>query len=161
MVADLELRTSRDLVRIARELRHVDDKELTRRFRRELRAAAKPLVPAVRQAIRRIPSTRPYQAGGLRGRLSKAVKLEVKTSGRQAGVVIRVDGRKMPSHEKALQSYLEGTKPRWRHPVFGRRTAWVQQPPKPYFYRTVTAAAGPRARAAVGRVLDQISRDIT
>lgn len=153
-------RTGKDLKQIARELRKMDDKELLRRFRKDLRASAAPLVPAVRRSIRAIPSKRPYTAAGLRGQMSRATSLQVKTAGRQASVTIRVDGRKMPAGAKAVQSYMEGVKPRWRHPVYGNRAVYVQQPPSPYFYRTV-ASAGPRARAAVARVLNQVSKDIT
>lgn len=138
----------------------MDDKEVLKRFRKELRGAAKPLVPLVRASIRQIPSKRPYTAQGLRGQLSRATTLEVKTSGRQAAVAIRVDGRKMPNRAKAVQAYMEGSKPRWRHPVFGHTAVWVQQPPQPYFYKVMNTA-GPRARAAVNKVMDQVSRDIT
>ncbi|MFI0897063.1 hypothetical protein [Streptomyces sp. NPDC020983] len=148
------------MTRISRELRRMDDKELLKRFRRELRAAAKPLVPAVRASIRAIPSSRPYTAAGLRGQLSRATGLEAKTTGRQAAVIIRVDGRKMPTKAKSLQAYMEGTKPRWRHPVYGNRKVIVQQSPHPYFF-TVMRASGPRARVAVNRVIDQVSKDIT
>lgn len=152
------LRDSGDLKRISRELRRMDDKELKKRFRKELRAAAAPLVPRVRASIRSIPSNRGYSPDGLRAALSKAVKLEVKTAGRQAGVAIRVDGRKMPSHMKSLPSMVEGKK-RWRHPVFGHREVWVNQTSEPYFYNVVRLA-GPAARRAVSKVLDGISRDI-
>lgn len=138
----------------------MDDKELLKRFRKELRGAARPLVPLVRSSIRSIPSSRPYTAAGLRGRLSKATTLEVKTSGKQAVVAIRVDGRKLPTRSKAVAAYMEGSKPRWRHPVFGNREAWVQQPPQPYFYK-VMRAAGPLARLSVNRVMSQVTRDIT
>lgn len=160
MASDIGLRQGRDLTRITRELRRMDGKELLKRFRKELRSAARPLVPAVRASIRQIPSKRPYRADGLRGRLSKATTLEVKTAGRQAAVAIRVDGRKMPSRSRAVQAYMEGTKPRWRHPVFGNRDVWVQQDPHPYFYRVMNVA-GPRARLAVNRVMDQITNEIT
>lgn len=156
----VELRHGSDLTRITRELRRMDSPEVLKRFRKELRSAARPLVPAVRASIRQIPSKRPYTAKGLRGQLSRATGLQVKTTGRQAAVVIRVDGRKMPNRGKSVQAYLEGTKPRWRHPVYGNRNNWVQQPPKPYFYKTMRAA-GPAAREAVYRVMDGISRDIT
>lgn len=159
MASGMELRRGRDLTRITRELRAMDDREVLKRFRKELRSAAKPLVPAVRASIRQIPSSRPYTATGLRGRMVRATGLQVKTAGRQASVVIRVDGRKMPPGAKAVQSYMEGSKPRWRHPVFGHDW-WVQQPSHPYFYK-VMAAGGPRARLAVNRVMDQVSRDIT
>lgn len=151
-------RTGKDLAQISRELRKMDNKELSKRFRKELRAAAAPLVPAVRASIRGIPSKRAYSADGLRGQMSRATTLQVKTVGRQASVILRVDGRKMPPN-KAIQSYVEGKKSPWRHPVFGH-DVWVKQDPNPYFYK-VMAAAGPRARLAVNRVLDQVSKDIT
>ncbi len=152
--------TGKDLSTISRELRKMNDKELTKRFRKELRKAAAPLVPAVRASIRRIPSSRPYSPAGLRGQMSRATSLQVKTTGKQASVIIRVDGRKMPAHAKAVQAYMEGTKSPWRHPVFGNREVWVAQPAQPYFYK-VMAAGGPRARLAVTRVLDGVSKDIT
>lgn len=158
---DWELRRSRDLARISRELRRMDNREVTKRFRKELRKAAQPLVPIVRSSIRRIPSKQPYRIGGLRSQLSKATRLEVKSTGRKARVSIRVDGRKMPDHFKALPQYVEGAKPRWRHPVYGNRAVWTQQPAQPYFYKVVAPAAGPRSRVAVNYVLDGIIRDIT
>ncbi|MFJ2719366.1 hypothetical protein [Streptomyces sp. NPDC087437] len=159
MVAGLELRTSKDLKRIAAELRRMDNPEMKKRFNRELRQAAKPMVPAVRKAIRQIPSKRRYTASGLRGRMSKATKLEVRTTGKDAGVRIRVDGRKMPNKEKSLQSYMEGVKPRWRHPVFGH-DVWVQQPSRPYFFKTVDQL-GRQTRQNVNRAIDQVARDIS
>ena len=155
----IRLQDGGDLRRISRELRRMDDKEVKKRFRKELRAAAKPLVPKVRASIRGIPSKRGYSPDGLRGALSKATKLEVKTTGKQAGVAIRVDGRKMPSHMKSLPSMVEGKK-RWRHPVFGNRNVWVNQPKHPYFYNVVRIA-GPASRRAVNRVLDGITKDIS
>lgn len=162
MPTTASLRHGKDLARIVRELKRMDDKELLKRFRKDLRATARPLVVAVRASIRQIPSSQRYKADGLRGLLSKATNLQVKTVGRQASVIIRVDGRKMPDRSKAVQSYMEGERPyhRWRHPVFGNTEAWVQQPPQPYFYR-VMDRAGPRARLGVNKVIDQISRDIT
>lgn len=158
MPGEWGLRHGNDLRRISRELRGMDDKQVKKRFRKELRKAAAPLVPKVRASIRSIPSNRGYSPDGLRAALAKAVKLEVKTVGRQAGVAIRVDGRKMPSHMKSLPSMVEGKK-RWRHPVFGR-DVWVNQTPHPYFYNTLRVA-GPVSRQAVSRVLDGISRDIS
>lgn len=158
MAADFEIRTSGDLKRLSRQLRQLNDTELKKRMSRELRAAAKPLVPRVRAAARQIPSQRGYRADGLRGALSRAVKVEVKPTGRQVGVRIRVDGRKMPDHMKSLPQYIEGNKPRWRHPVYGK-DVWVQQNPKPFFYKALTVA-GPIAQAAAQRVLDGIERDL-
>lgn len=160
MVADITVRTSRDLRRIATELRRMNDKKLKAEFRKELREAAKPMVPAVRQAIQQIPSSQPYRPEGLRGLMSKAVRLEVKTTGRQAGVRIRVDGRKMPTHMRALQAYMEGKKHPWRHPVWGNREVWVKQDPHPYFYKTVMPMSV-RARAGVNKAADRVAQQIT
>lgn len=159
--SSVQLRGGDDLRRISRELRKMDDKELKKRLSKELRAAAKPLVPLVRTAIRAIPSSRAYSADGLRGQMSKAVKTEVKTSGKQAGVNIRVDGRKMQNKKGALPAYMEGSKKPWRHPVYGNTSVWAVQPSKPYFYKTLRPKAGPLARRAVNRVLDGVSKDIT
>lgn len=159
MVASLTMRTGADLKRISKELRRMNDKEIKKRFTREMRAAAKPIVPAVRTAIRNIPSKRGYSADGLRGRMAAATKLEVRTVGKDAGVRIRVDGRKMPDKQKALQSYMEGVKPRWRHPVFGH-DVWVQQKSHPYFFRTVDPLAA-RTQVQLFKAIDQVGKDIS
>lgn len=159
MVASLTMRTGADLKRISKELRRMNDKEIKKRFTKEMRAAAKPIVPAVRTAIRNIPSKRGYSADGLRGRMAAATKLEVRTVGKDAGVRIRVDGRKMPDKQKALQSYMEGVKPRWRHPVFGH-DVWVQQKSHPYFFRTVDPLAA-RTQVQIFKAIDQVGKDIS
>jgi hypothetical protein len=149
-----------DLRRISRELRKMDQKEILKRFRKDLRAAAAPLIPAVRTSIRAIPSKRAYSATGLRGRLSRATTLEVKTAGARANVKIIVTGRKMPDHQKALPAYMEGKRKPWRHPVYGNKNNWVQQqPPSPYFYKVVEAK-GPAIRAVINHTIANITRDI-
>jgi len=160
MVADLELRTGKDLKRIGAELRRMNNKALKQEFTKELRAAARPMVPAVRQAIRQIPSKRGYSASGLRGHMSKAVKLEVRTAGRDAGVRIRVDGRKMPNRARAVQAYMEGLKKPWRHPVYGNRENWVKQDPKPYFFKTVRPL-GLASRVQVNKAIDRVAKKIS
>jgi hypothetical protein len=153
--------TGTDLRVIGRELRRMDDREVTARFRRDLRAAAVPLVPAVRASARAIPSkqTRGRRAG-LRRDIARAVTLRVRTAGKLASVAIFVDGRKMPDREGALPQYMEGTRPRWRHPVFGNPDVWVMQPAHPYFYRVVRPL-GFASRIAINKTIDSITRDIT
>lgn len=149
-VSGVQLRT------VARRLRDMDDRKAGALFRRELRAAAAPLVPAVRASIGKIPSkSGGPRRGQLRRDMQRATKLYVRTSGPLTGVVIMVDGRKMPAGEKSLPAYEEGTKPHWRHPVFGK---WLpgqaDQPPHPYFYSTVRPL-GVFSRAAVGRAMSR------
>lgn len=147
-----------DLRRISKQLRAQNDKELAKQFRRELRAVAGPFVPAVRSSIMAIP-VKGTKSTGLRGRLSKAVTLRVRTSGKDAQVSILMSTARMPSGQKSLPAGMEGTK-RWRHPVFGDPDVWVQQDPHPYFF-PVVRPMGTAARGAVNRVVSKITRQIT
>lgn len=149
--------TGRDLKDIAKGLRGADNKEIRKQFSRQLREAAKPMVPAVRRSIKAIPS-KTGNRKGLRARMSKAVKLEVKTSGRQAQVSLRVDGRKMPNKEGSLPAYMDGRKSPWRHPVFGQ-DQWVAQRPHPFFERA-TASLGAQSQAKVQKAVRDIKKQI-
>lgn len=157
----IEIRGGEELRRITRGLKQLEDgKVLRRHFVKELRAAAKPVVPAVRAAIRAIPShSRNRGATRLRSRLSRATTLKVRTSGKQAGIVIRVDGRKMPAGQGSLPALMEGNKRPWRHPVYDD-DVWVKQDAHPYFDVTVRkhAAAG---RAAINKVVNDLDKLIT
>lgn len=153
--------TGADLREISRELRAQNQKEITRQFRKELRAVAAPFVPAVRKAIDGIPVKGTSGSTGLRERLKKDVKLTVRTVGKNARVSIGIPGNRMPPHEGSLPAMMEGTK-KWRHPVFGDHDSgtWVGQESHPFFYRTVRMM-GPAAKAAINRVTDRITRKIT
>ena len=150
--------TGADLREISRGLRAQDQKEITRQFRREVRAVAAPFVPAVRASIAAIPVKGTSGSTGLRKRLQKATRLKVKTTGHEAQVAVLVDSARMPDGEKALPKDMEGLQ-RWRHPVFGHEP-WKTQEPHPYFFRAVRPL-GASSRVAVGRVVAGISRDIT
>lgn len=151
--------TGADLREISRELRRMDNKAVLRQFRRELRAAAAPFVPAVRASIAQIPVKGTSGSTGLRKRMQKAVKLTVRTVGRNAQVSIGVPGKRMPAGEGSLPAMMEGTK-KWRHPVFGNEDVWVAQPSHSYFFRVVRPM-GPAAKVAVNRVTRNITRKIT
>jgi hypothetical protein len=150
-----------DLRVISKQLRRMNDKEITRRFRTELRAAAQPLVPVARQAALDIPVIGESGSTGLRKRLSKSVHLIVRTTGRRATVAILADAKRMPDHQKALPAYMEGTKEHWRHPVFGQ---WLEGQPDqdahPWFYPALKTL-GVRGRAGIEAVVESITRDIT
>jgi len=156
-----------DLKRLAADLRRVGDgRALRRQLTRGIRDAVKPAVPAVRAAYLATPTggarggrrrtlttkkrTRTVRMG-LRRSLARAVTVQVRTTGRQAGVTIRVAGKKMPDGMGRLPKLWEGNAPRWRHPLFGDREWWYQQPAKPTFNRVVPMFA-PQVRAAIQRV---------
>lgn len=161
----------KDLKRIGKELRGQDSKAIRAKFRTELRAAAKPMVPAVRSSISGIPVKGP-KSTGLRKRLQKAVTLRVITVGRNAQVSILLSTAKMPDGQRALPAAMEGLK-KWRHPVFGEDSAtrtlvhgnredapWVTQQPHAYFY-PVVRPMGAAAKVAVSKVTRDIEKKIT
>lgn len=151
--------TGTDLAAVSRKLRKMDDKEIAKRFRKELRATAAPMVPAVRKSIDAIPVKGTSGSTGLRRRLKKAVTLRVRTAGRNAQVSILMSTAKMPAGEKSLPAMMEGTK-RWRHPVFGNEDVWVSQPSHAFFF-PVVRKLGPASRLAAARVVKGIERDTT
>ena len=158
MTGMFEIRGGGDLRRVSAELRRMGDGgELLRAYRRELRAAAAPMVPAVRAAIAAIPAAGPASTG-LRKRLQRATRLQSRTTGKYAGIRVLVDPKKMPSGEKSLPEEMEGTK-RWRHPVFGNRSSWVTQQPHPYFFKTVEPL-GARSRAGVAAATAAVERQV-
>lgn len=164
-VPSITIRDAGDLRRIASELRQVaGGKELRKELTGGIRNALKPVAAKAKAAYKGLPEGRSRgsrsreELGDLKDLLAKAVRLEVRTSGRQAGVRIRVDGRRMPSGLKSLPRLAEGEGHavdsrggRWRHPVFGDRETWVQQPTFPVFYRTVEPH-----RDEVGRAIDEV-----
>lgn len=155
------VRSGKDLQEISHELRRMGDKEVTRRFRKELRAAAAPLVPVARQAALDIPVKGTSGSTGLRKRLAKSVQLISRSTGKRAGVFILANPKRMPDKQKALPAYMEGTKAPWRHPRWGRKDEpWVEQDPHPWFYPAMRSA-GARGRIAAAAVINSISRDIT
>jgi hypothetical protein len=143
--------------------RQADGKERAKLLRRELRDVAKPYVPQLRSAIHALPSHGESARRGrmsLRAQLARSVTLQVRTSGRRAGVSIFMSPRKMPSGMKALPMYMEATPgyTRWQHPVYGH-DAWVTQRPHPYFTRTTQSVDRMVGRAA-NRVVEATAKDL-
>lgn len=161
MAVQIAFRDSGDLKRLARDLRDVaDGRELRKELTDGLRGVLRPLVPQVRTAYRNAASRGRSGRRGppLRTLLAAATRMEVRTAGKQAGARLRVDGRKMPSGLKSLPQMWEGEK-RWRHPLFGDRDTWIQQPARPVFYRVVSPHADDALRA-IDNVLNDVRRKL-
>lgn len=134
------------------------------RMRAQLAATARPFAPRVRAAILNIPSGGgvPYhQPPGLRARIADCVQVWSSQAGDLVRVGIEINASLMPDGQKALPLYMEGAKPRWRHPLFGNTEHWYQQgnAPHPYFYTSV-GPLGPASRLAMERVAEDIARQI-
>lgn len=147
----------------------MDRPDLIRRMTKEIRAEAKPALVAVRRAALASPSMGQSRRRGrpsLRRELSRATILKVKTNN-AATVVIKTDPKKIRDPDmKGLPPYIEGSGGFrgtqvgvLRHPVFGNTDVWVRQDRMPYFYQTA-ARYGPRVFAGIGRVMDEIEREL-
>ncbi len=153
-----------DLRKLAKDLRkHSDGKRLVKELRTELRQVAKPFVPAVRRAIAGLPSQGENARRGrtsLRKRMQKATKLQVRTGGKNAGVVVRVEHSAMPAGMGNLPAYMEGEPrfTRWRSPTWGR-DPWKTQSAHPFFYQAVRPAEDEAVRAAAD-IFNRIAREI-
>lgn len=164
-----EILDSGDLKAVGAALKDVADGDLLRKqLVASFREQASPLARNVQAAWKAVPSHGHASSSrdrrgqpDLRALLAKATRTEVRLTGKLAGVRVRTDGRRMPNRMKALPRYAEGTKPRWRAPVFGNRNVWAQYRPFPRFFAAVQpdeARARRGAEQAVEAVLDTITK---
>lgn len=149
------------LPELVKELKSIPDGNLlTKELRDGLRDAAKPMVEAVRAAVRDVPSTDGKGGGrgtrskyatarskakkqslrskaGLRNaRLRESIARAVRLDVRSDSVTVRVAPDLMPNGQKSLPVYMEGLRP-WRHPVYGHDDRWVTQKAHPFFWKTI------------------------
>jgi hypothetical protein len=170
-MAQVEIR-SNDLKQLGRDFRQASNgKELRKAFNRQVSGVLRPVVGQVKAAYLASASGGHQSASrarqgqpDLRGLLAKATVMQVRTSGKQAGVRIAVRGKKMPSGLRSLPRYWEGEpttagRGRWRHPVYGRRDTWVQQPSRRTFTPVVEPHL-PQVTAAVQRARDEVARKL-
>jgi hypothetical protein len=151
---------------IARELRGMDDAKVTGIFKKALEGAARPYPMRVRLAVLAIPVTGEKHTG-LRARIALCATETSWTTGREAGVSVWMDTRRMLPDYRTLPLYMDAaTGPRrgytrWRHPVYGRWLAGQpNQPAHPYFYRAtgpLGAAAGEALRASLEDIKSQLN----
>jgi len=160
----LQLVDSGDLKAVSRALRnHADGKQLRLELIREMKAPAQDLVPKVQRAWRAAPAFKGRRSRVRRGQpdlrelLAQATWAQARLTGKEAGVRVRSDGRKMPDHMKSLPGYAEGIRRRpWRHPVGGDRGTWVTQQPFPRFYDAIGGGDEVAARRAVNQAIDKV-----
>jgi hypothetical protein len=140
------------------------DPALQRELRRNMRAAAGPIVARVRASILSMPAVHGSPPGRvpLREALARTVNSSVRLTpkGVQADIVSL--GSRMPRGEGNLNAYT-GALRGWGHPVFeqrGREKVWVRQHGKPgWFERPITQAA-PALKAAVQDAMDETKRKL-
>ncbi len=149
----------RKLGQLARRLRAAGD-GLQRDLNAELARTAPPVLTRVRSVVRAAEFPAAPGAGGagptgLREGLAGATR----STPLGNGVRFYVDGAAVGrprGHRLAMLSDTE-LAPRWRHPVYGNREAWVTQVGRPWFFAPIRAEE-PRFATGVGRAIDKTIR---
>jgi hypothetical protein len=129
-MVSIQIKDTGDLRRLVKQLNRTAEGAA---LRKELTTAMREIVKPIYQEVRAS-----YSGGRhLRPALKKATRMWVRSSGKQAGAGVAVDGRRVHLGGKSgrIPQYYEGERPRWRHPVWGNREVWVDQSPHPSFYR--------------------------
>lgn len=105
-----------------------DGKELRKELNATLKGIAEPAVGRAKAAAMALPSSPGprMEGGGLRQAIASQIKPEIRASGRDTGVRIRVKNKNMPRGFKWAAKRFNDTKS-WRHPLFGNRDVWIEQ----------------------------------
>ncbi|WP_143082137.1 hypothetical protein [Nonomuraea wenchangensis] len=152
-----------ELVDLAKRLKEAGDKKLQRELARSVRQVTKPIVNDLKGAIKSLPvsgsrgrgsrtranydldrmkklteknARKAIKRAGLRDTIARAIRSDLKTSGRSAGVKISVKGQLIPPDQRVLPKYLDSASG-WRHPVFGNRENWAAQKGRPWWMVTI------------------------
>jgi hypothetical protein len=148
---DVTVTGADQLSQLARDLRAAGEKDLRRELLRGIQRAGKPLKAAARTAaLTELPSR-----GGLAERVAGS-RWAVKTRTAGRGVGVRVTG----AGDLDLRSLNRG---RLRHPLYGKRGHWFDQPVPPgWFDDAMQVAADEHVRdeilAAITAVRDKLGR---
>lgn len=160
----MKVDSTRELKQVARRLARAADGRVGVDARRRLVRSARPVVAQVKTAALAVEvessqggTARPDSSTNLRARVAAAID----SAATPGGVTLFVAGYKIGVNGSRLAQYLDSEDlPRWRHPVFGRRTsAWETQTGQPFFYITIRAAE-PRFAAAVESAVDKLAEEI-
>lgn len=147
---DIDVKGGEDFYRLSKALKAAGETELRKELNKELRNAAKPLIPVTRAVARR---TLP-RAGGLADKVARAPqRVQVRTGEKTAGVRIVVGARRGSAARMANMGHV-------RHPVFGDRKTWVTQElpqAEGWFDETLEQEAPKVARPAIEAALELIA----
>lgn len=186
MPARVEIRGTAEFRRVAARLKAAGNGELRRELGKNMRAAAEPVVQAMRSAVMATSSAgvrggggqqrREFTVGrarssserirrraaagrGLRASVGRTLKTRVSTGGRSAKVEIRSQMKLMPPNQRKLPRHMNTGK--WRHPVMGNRDVWVSQTTAPpgWFDRPANKG-GRKIRDTAVDVVNDINRKI-
>lgn len=160
----LRVQGGMELRRLSADLKRAGRGDLTRKMRRNIRNAARPVEADLRSAVMSVQVAssrhglaRPDTDTQLRQRIAAAIGTSITSK----GVRIRVNANRVGDYGAALPKYLDASirgYTRWRHPVFGH-DVWVEQRGQPWFFNTINRHATDFRRAVLD-ALDDIAREL-
>lgn len=146
-----------DLARLLDATRDLEGgARLREAFARRMRDAVRPSQRAAQAAIRSMPSRGTTPGESLRSAIADEVKISVRTSAPTPSVRLYLGQPNVRRFKTAPRRTQDS---RWRHPVFGNREVWVNQPGKRDWFGKAARDGRDRYVAAAGKVLDDF-RDI-
>ena len=150
MVADVTLTGVEGFTSLSKALKGAGSGAMRKELNKRLKAEAKPVIEESRAEARR---TLP-QRGGYALLVARAPqRVQVRTGAKTAGVRVVV-ARDKSSARRANRGVI-------RHPVFGNREVWVDQPlGTSGWFDTPAEAALPRMREAAEKAMQSIVDDI-
>lgn len=146
---DFEVRGAEKLAKVAKDLKRLGDKDLSKELYAGLNRATKPMrANAKKSAQDNLP-----RAGGLNKRVARARFSTRRKTGRNPGVQIVAKG--MDQLELMNRGFV-------RHPVYGNRGRWVNQPiPDAEDWFTKPMEDGkPEAQREIVKALDNVAKKI-
>ncbi|GAA5076700.1 hypothetical protein HNP84_007323 [Thermocatellispora tengchongensis] len=184
-MARIEVRGAEQMAELAKRLKGADAK-VRRRLSKSIRDGVRPAVADTKRAVLAIPVTgarggggkartehhltrvkdpeserarkRAAARSGLRRSIAAAIKADIQTGGRKAGVRIVVDANKLPQDQRTLPRHLN-SKRGWRHPLFGDRDRWYAQSGKPWFEVTIRKHVR-KIRRTILKAMDELAKEI-
>jgi len=144
--------------RFKRELDKFDP-AITRALRKRMRNAGNIAAQAVKDSLGNKPPEGGADPEGFRLALAQATKVRISFSRRSAGVAIVTSSSGLPNEEKPLLAAYNKKK-MIRHPLFGDKDQWFEQPGRPYFgsviYEAMDKALAKEIRAALDEAVTAI-----
>jgi hypothetical protein len=133
------------------------DKSVTRGVRKSIRKIGEGATTGVKKTLR-LPAPSDGEGGpGSREALAGGTRVTVSFSQRSAGAKIVTSGARL-AHKGFAAAY---DMPSFRHPVYGNKSAWVNQEGRPYFGSVITEYLdGPKAKKELEAVLDDAVKAI-
>ena len=167
-MSQFDIRVTRDdsFERTVAALREAGQGHLRRELEADIRQAAKPLLPALRTAVRSVDiraqrSAKRRRPSGsqrrLRRKIANALRIATRNT-RLVGVRIEVAMGRFDPEERGLPAYTDA-RGKWRHPVFGNTNRGVQQYGQAWFMPTVLRHM-PDFRRAVNQAMADVVRRI-